>query len=309
MIGCGGIGNSLTGGSVPTGGRNVTGVAVLPNSTPAGNATVEVRSLPAETLLQQAETNSQGQFTVTGIPTGTDIDITISLPPQNVLQVIVPQSTIASGAGPTVNIGSITATTSIVAAAIILEQMNAPQDATGIIANQTMSLTVEVQGRHFSQNMQNQFIGSRTNINAQAASLMGPVANAELTAMNQSLSQTTASSALYGLLGYVRGAHSRDFQMPANLKQSLINAEVAGTEYSANTVANALQQAGVQQVSAQQVMAASAKERTELTALAASGSSISPFEAFVIAADVNTDGGFQCDQNTLNKFLSNLLGS
>jgi hypothetical protein len=141
-----------------------------------------------------------------------------------------------------------------------------------------------------------------------ALSIIGPVANAELLAMNQSLTQVTASEALYGLLGYVRADHNRNFQLAGGLRQSLIDAEVDGAQYSASTIAIALQNAGVQQATSQQVMQASEQERTELTALGAAGGSISPFEAFVIAADGTSDGGFQCNQSTLNAFLSNLLG-
>jgi len=309
VLGCGGGGNGLTGGSIPTGGRSVTGVAVLPNASPAANATVQVRSLPAETLLTQTTTNNQGQFTVTGIPTSANIDITVSVPPSNLLEKIVSQSTLAAGPGPTVNIGAINATSSVVAAAIKLEQMNAPQDAAGIIANQTINLTSEVQGQNFSPGMQNQLIGSRNNMNIQAASLMAPVANSELTAMNQSLTAANASAALYGLLGYVRGAHNRDFQLPASLKQSLINAEVSGVQYSFASVATALQRAGVPHVTVQEVQIASSSERQGLPSLAVSGSSLSPFEALVIGADDSNDGGFQCSQATLDAFLTDLLGN
>jgi hypothetical protein len=307
--GCGGGSESLTGGSVPIGGRTVTGLALLPNGAAAANATVTVRSLPAETLLKSTITDNSGAFTVTGVSTSSDLDITVSLPPSNVLEAVVPQSQLANGGG-TLNIGDITATSSIVAAAIKLEQMNAPEDESDISSNQSENLASAVEGQHFSSDMQDQLIGNRNSMNAQALALMTPVANTELTAMNQSPTQANASAALTGLLGYIRAAHNRNFQVSRDLKQSLIDAEIAPKLYSADAVAQALQQSGLPQATAEQVLAASTRERGVLPALATgSGSGISPFEAFVIAADVSTNGGFQCDQNTLNGFIRTLLGS
>jgi hypothetical protein len=167
---------------------------------------------------------------------------------------------------------------------------------------------VTVNDQHYSPEVQSQLISDRNSMNAQALTLMVPTANAELAAMNQSPGMSTASVALNGLLGYVRAAHSREFRLDMDLRQSLINAQVAGTRYSADSIASALQQAGVPNVTAVQVLAAAVREEKELTSIATPGAGMSPFEAFVIAADVNSIGGFQCDQHTLNDFLNNLLG-
>ncbi len=308
IVGCGGGGgNSLTGGSVPIGGRAVTGIAILPDSTPVANATVTVRTLPGGAIISSTKTDSSGRFTLSGVTSSGDIDILVAQPPTNQLEAVVSKTTLEANPNGTLDIGNVTALSSLVAAAIKLEQVNSPEDANSIVENQSGHLSSEVTGKGYSPEAQKQLISDRNSINAQALTLMVPVANSELQAMDENRNSDTASSAMNGLLGYMRAAHNREFHLDGGRRQSLISAEVAGTIFTSTTIAQALEKSGIKNVTPEQVSAASDRERAELTAFGANGTGITAFEAYVIAADVNTNGGFQCDQSTLDNFVQNLL--
>lgn len=307
LAGCGGGGLTLSGGSVPVGGRAITGTALLPDSTPAANAQVAVRSLPVGATLQTASTDSSGRFTVQGVPTNSDISVVITQSSGNRLEVVIPRAGLSANPRQPLDIGSVTALTTLVAAAIHLEHGPAPEDADSIISNQEDHLTMRVHDAGYSMEMQRQFITDSNSLQAQALTLIVPVANTELAAFRMTPSADTADTALNGLLGYVRAAHRRELHLSGSKRSALISAQLAGTIYSPDTVAAALTSAGVPHVTSVEVTAASQRERTELTELANMGSGITAYEALVIAADVNSHGGFQADQNMLDKFLAALL--
>src|SRR5579871_1662789 len=282
LAGCGGVGNSLSGGSVPIGGRTVTGTALLPDSTPAANAIVTIRSLPSGNLVQATTTDSSGRFTLKGVPTNSDMDVIIMQPPSNTLEAIVSLSELTSNPNQPLNIGDINALSTVVAAAIKLEQAPAPEDADSIVFNQVSLLDFQVHDADYSIDTQKQLISDPNSLNAQALALMVPTANSELTAFVTTPNSSTADTALNGLLAYMRCTHARGIHLSKSLRDSLINAQLMGTLYSPDRIASALQAAGVRQVTATEVSAASQRERSQLTALNNLGGGITAFEALVI---------------------------
>ena len=311
LAGCGGggVASGLSGGSVPLGGRAVTGTVLLPDATPVANTTVTLRSLTSGQVVQTTSTDNSGRFVATGVPVDSDLDVVVMQPPSNSLEAIIPQSNLASNPGQPLDIGEVNALSTVVAAALKLEQNQAPEDFHSIVSNQHGHLTQEVHGAGYSLETQRQLISDPGSLKAQALTLMVPSANTELTAFVATPNTDTASTALNGLLGYVRAAHEHECHLSGSLRTSLINAQLAGKQYTADMVASALQKPGGPHATATEVSAASQRERSELTALGSLGSGITPFEALVIAADVNTHGGFQLDQRSLEDFLTKLLNN
>ena len=309
LSGCSGGGGALglSGGSVPLGGRVVTGVAVLPDGTPAANAKVALKSLPAGIVVETSTTDSSGRFSLPSVPTDNDVSIVVTQPPTTNMEAVVPQSDLAANPGQPLDVGNVTALTTVVAAAIHLEHGPAPEDAGSIVMNQKGHLTQEVHDAGYSVQTQMQLIGDPNSLTAQALTLIVPTANTELAAYAAAPGPDTAASALNGILGYVRAAHKRALHLSKSTQKALINAQLAGTVYSAATVATALKAGGVQNATDIEVTAASEREHSQLTALGDPTNGISAFEALIIAADVNTNGGFELNQNNLNRFLKALL--
>lgn len=305
--GCGGVATTLSGGSVPIGGRAITGTALLPTATPAANAQVAVVALPSYTTLRTGTTDTTGRFNISNVPTNQDILFLVTQTSGTQLQVVVPRYALAANPDQPLDIGNITAITTLVAAAIRLEQSRGPEDAEGIPGSQHAHLDDLAHNQNYSIETQQQMIGDPNSLNAQALTLLVPTANTELQALSTTPTTNTASTALDGLLAYMRCAHSQDLHFSTTLRTTLINAQLANKQYTPDAIAAALQFAGVSRPTAAQVSAASQRERTELTALNAFGSGITAFEALVIAGDVRTNGGFQLSSNALTNFLNRLL--
>lgn len=307
LAGCGGA-TSLTGGSVPTGGREITATVLLPNGTPAANATVTVRTLSTGAVLQTATTNATGQFTTPAVPVTADLDVIVTQPPTNTLELVIPHANITGQTNQPFNAGQITALSTLVAAAIKLEQQAAPEDADRIPEDQGPSLTAHVHGQSFSESDQQRFISDPESLHNQALTVLGPTANDELTAFAANPTTDTATAALNGLLGNVRVGHGEGgAHLSSSLQTALISAALSHKQYTAGAVATALQSASEHPVNASQVTDASQKERSDLPALATFGTGISPFEALAIGGDSDPHGGFHLDQNGLNTYLTYLL--
>ena len=306
LAGCGAA-TSLTGGSVPIGGRAITAVALLPNGTPVANAPVTVRSLTTGTVLQTATTDATGRFTTPALPVDSDLDISVAQPPTNRLELVIPHTSLTGPTGEPFDAGQVTALSTVVAAAIKLEQQAAPEDANHIAEDQGPSLTARVHDQGFSESDQQRFISDPNSLRDQARNVLAPTANDELVAFAASPTSATAAAALNGLLGNVRAGHGQGVHLSDALKSSLINAALSGKQVTPAAVAAALQLASGQPVSAADVTAASQKERIGLPALAASGANISPFEALAIGGDSDPHGGFHLDQNGLSSYLTFLL--
>ena len=308
LAGCGGgVATTLSGGSVPIGGRAITAIALLPNGTPVANAAVTVRALASGQVLQTATTNALGQFTTASVPIDVDLDVVVTEPPTNSLELVIPHNDIIGQPGQPFDAGQITALSTLVAAAIRLEQAAAPEDANRIAGNQAPSLTARVHGQGFSEGDQQRFISDPTHLRDQALTELGPTANDELAAFSSNPSTDTATAALNGLLGNVRAGHGQGVHLSDALRTALVSAELSRKQYTADAVAAALQSASARPVDPGQVTAASQKERGDLPALAAFGAGISPFEALAIGGDSDPHGGFHLDENGLSRYLAYLL--
>lgn len=314
LAGCGGgLATTLSGGSVPIGGRAVTGTVVLPSSAPVANALVTLRSIPANTVLLTTTTDSQGRFTASGVPTNGDISVVVNQPPTYTLQAVIPQVNLAANPNQPLDIGEVNAFSTVAAQILKLERAKASDDADSIISNQHGHVTDQVHQHGYSMQQQQQFLSDQDSLNAQALLVIVTTANSELAAFAANPNAQTADTALNGLLGYVRCTHGHETQFSPALRTSLINAQLAGKQYSAAAVAAALPTQGPgpggHHTTAAEVTAASQKERTELTSLASLGSGITPFEALVIGADDRDNGGFGLDQNSLTGYLTRLMGN
>ena len=307
LTGCGGA-TSLTGGSVPIGGREITATVLLPNGSPAANATVTVSTLATGAVLQTTTTNATGQFTTPALPVTADLDVVVTQPPTNTLELVIPHSNINGQPNQPFNAGQITALSTLVAAAIKLEQQAAPEDADRIPGDQGPSLNAHVHGQNFSESDQQQFISDPNSLYNHALTVLQPTANDELTAFAATPTTDTATAALNGLLGNVRVGHGEQgAHLSSSLQTALISAALSHKQYTADAVATALQSTSGHPVSASQVTEASQKERSDLPALATFGTGISPFEALAIGGDSDPHGGFHLDQNGLNSYLTYLL--
>lgn len=310
QAGCGGgAGLALSGGSVPIGGRSVSGTVLLPNETPVVNAPVTLLTLPSGQVIQTTTTNSSGQFTAKGVPTTNDVEIVVNQPPSNMLSTVISQSTLAANPGQPLNVGDINAYTTVVAEAIQLEQAPAPEDTSSIVFNQQGDLSNEVYGQNYSVQTLQQLISNPNSLMAQALTLMVPSADTELTTYVTNPNQNTAATALNGLLGYLRAVHGCQFHLIGSLRFSLISAQLTNTVYTPDAIAAALNAAGVPGVTSAQVLAASQRERTNITALSTLGNGITPFEALVIGADIQSNGGFHLSGGALNRYLMTLLNA
>jgi hypothetical protein len=308
LVGCGGgVGNTLTGGSVPIGGRAITAVAVLPDGSPIANATVTIRALASGAVLQTTATDALGRFTTSAVSAETDLDVVITQPPTNSLELVIPRANLAGHPGQPFDAGQVTALSTLVAAALRLEQAASPEDADRIVANQAPSLTTRVHGQGFSESDQQRFISDPNHLRDQARTVLGPTANDELAAFLASPTTDTATAALNGVLGNIRAGHDQSAHLNDNLRTALINAALSGKQYTADAVAAALQSASGHPVTTAQVTAASQKQRADLPALATAGAGISPFEALAIGGDSDPHGGFHLDQNGLSSYLTYLL--
>jgi hypothetical protein len=305
--GCGGGGGlGLSGGSIPVGGRVVTGTALLPDGSAVANAQVTVQTIPSGSTIATATTDQTGKFTVQNVPTDSDVSVIVSQPPTNTLQTVVSRSSLMMNPAQTLDIGSVTAITTLVAACIHQEHAPAPEDADSIVMTQQGDLTMEAHDANYSVDAQQQFIQDPASLMAQALSLIVPAANTELETFNASPNTENASTVIDGLLAYVRAAHQRNVHLGNKNRKTLIDSVLAGTTYTPQKVAAALKAAGVKHVTDVQVTAASERERTELPAIGGATSDLSAFEVLVISADVNTHGGFQLDQKGFEAFLAAL---
>lgn len=307
LIGCGGTGNSLTGGSVPIGSREITATVLLPDGNPVTNATVTVRTLTSGTLLHTTTTNAQGQFTTAAISVAADLDIRVTQPPSNNLELVIPHAAITGQPNQPFDAGQITALSTLVATALRLEQQAAPEDANGIAGNQAPNLYAHVHDQNFSQSDQMRFISDPDSLRNQALMVLRPTADAELAAFLANPTTGTATAALNGVLGNLRVGHGQGAHLSSSLQSALITAALNHKQYTPEAVAAALQATSGQPVDVSQVTAASQQEHLELPSLTAFGTGISPFEALAIGGDSDSHGGFQLDQNGLKNYLTYLL--
>jgi hypothetical protein len=306
LTGCGG-GLGLTGGSVPIGGRAITGVALLPNAAPLANAPVTVRTLSTGAVVRSASTDGTGRFTVSGVPTDADVSLTVHQA-ATTLAAVVPQPDLAANGSQPLDIGQVTAVSTVVSQAVQIEQAAGPEDAATGVADQAALLTMQAAAANYSVATQDQIITDPNSLAANALALLLPAANSGLTQLSAKPTARNAGAALTSLLAYLRSQRSGGVHLGSVHRAGLIAAQLMVNQYSAETVAAHLNAAGVAQATEQSVTDASQAERARLTALESFGPGITGFEALAIAADSTANGGFQLDRPTLDTFLTHLLG-
>jgi hypothetical protein len=307
LAGCGGGGGlGLSGGSVPLGGRAIAGVALLPDSSPAANAAVSIRTLATGATVQTAITDAAGRFAASGVPATADLNVVVQQPTVT-LQAVVPQGDLAANPGQPLDIGQVTAISTVVSEAIQLQEAGAPEDAGSVVADQAPLLTLQAQETGYSTATQDQLISSPAALSASAAALLLPTANRSLARLAAKPNPRTAGTALTSLLGYLRSARPGKVQLTSANRSALIGAQLASRQFTPDAVAAALNAAGAAQAGPDSVSAASVAARSRLPALADLGPGISAYEALAIAADAAANGGFQLDRPALDAFVTQLM--
>lgn len=305
LSGCGGGGGlSLTAGSVPLGGRVVTGLVLLPSGAPAAGTDVQLKTFPEGKVIGSSITDADGRFALVGVNVITDLNVVITGRSFLNIETLIARSEISDTGG--LDFGSVDARSTLVAAALRLEHARAPEDAALVIASQKIALAQQAAARTLSELTLEQVITDQSSRNAEALTLITPTANDQLKQFAADPSRANAERALFAVLGYLRAVHARDVHLTAAARTALLDAQTAGVVYNGAAVASALQAAGVRSPTATQVEASSVRARFDLDGLGAYGPSITPLEALVIAADIKTSGGFELSRTSLPIFLAKL---
>lgn len=308
LTGCGsGGGLNLTGGSVPIGGRAATGIALSPDSSPVANAVVAVQTLQTGVTLQTTQTDDNGRFSLSSLPVDKDILVVVNQPPTKRLAIVVSRVRLATNPNQSLDIGSVTALTTLEAEAIGLEQAHASDESENIVSDQSDNLRIEIEAVGYSQDTQSQFINDRTMLSIRAMSLIVPALNSELDAYVLSPNSATGATALRGLLGYLRVGNEQEIHPSFATQSELIAAQISNKTFSINVIVSALKTANVVEVTPDLVQKASQQERANLSGLKRLGNNISVFEAIAIAGDIRSRGGFGLEQEDLNVYLNTLL--
>ena len=132
-------GLSLSGGSIPTGGGgSIKGLAVLPNAQPLTGATISVRALATgQAVAGSPVLNPDGSFTITGVPVGQDLEVVLQQASGATLKVVVPRTLLPSPSPQAVDIGTVTALTTVVAQSLELETSQNPDQTPQVVSDQT----------------------------------------------------------------------------------------------------------------------------------------------------------------------------
>ena len=300
---------SLSGGSIPTGGGSVKGLAVLPSSQPLTGSSVTVRALAtAQTVPATPTFNADGSFVIRGLPVAQDLELVFQQTGGATLKVIVPAALIPAASAQPVDIGTVSALTTVVAQCLEQETLQNPDQEAEIVAGQLGPLTSSLGGEHQDDGQQDQEIHDGNQLTAAAITLIDATTNAELQALASTPSRQTADAALDGLVGRIGGMRGVRVHLSAAQHSALITAQLAGTIDSPAALASDLSSAGAT-VTAGTVAAADATQRNQLTGWADLGPGITSFEALAIATDTTQDGGLTLSQAATDQFLNDLLGT
>ncbi len=311
LAGCsGGSGGglSLSGGSVPTGGGSIKGLVVLPNSQPLTGATISVQALATGQTVSAVPTLSpDGTFGITGLPTGEDLEVLFQQAGGPTLKVVIPQAQLPAPSSQAVDIGTVNALTTVVAQSLAQEVSQDQTQASQIVSEQLGPLTTSLQGEHQNENDQSAEIADNATLTAAAKTLIMNTANAQLQSFAASPTTASATVALHSLLAEIAKTSGTRIHLVDAQQTALINAQLAGTTYSASALATDVTAAGTP-ATASAVTAADGAQRTQLPAWASLGPGIGPFEALSISASPPQAGGFGLTQAGVTQFVSRLLG-
>ncbi len=301
LTGCGGGSNSLSGGSVPTGGDTLTGSITLPDGAAVPAATVTACQLSTGDPITVTANASAGSFTVKNVPTTDDIELTF-VNNGNTFRVIVSQWQLTNST--TVAVGDVTALTTVVAACIDQEVSAGFDQSSSIVATQISTLMYQVTKRDESQQQQQLDLTNPSDLQHDANATMGASANAMLAALASSPSTQTARPALDAILAYIV-ASGGTVTRPARQETSALVAEQAAiTILTPAQVSSDFAAAGVT-VNAAQVSTADQQQQEDLPSWTLFGG-ITPYEALVIAANPTSTGGFQLNSKQLSAFIAAL---
>jgi len=304
--GCGGGGGlSLSGGSIPPG--TIKGFAVLPNAQTVTAAAVTARVISTtQSLTVNTTFNADGSFTVKGLPAATDVAVTLQDSAGHILRTIVPHTLIAAGSSTPVNIGNVTAPTTVVATALQAEGFFDPGRVQDVVTGQTAPLTQSVARQNFTQAQQFQIITDTSTLAQTVNTVIKDTANAELTQLAAAKDTATASLAVDGLSGDIRVRRVGSVKISSALRGQLIQKQVAGSSYTAGGLVSILSSIGVT-VTEEAVAAADQSQRTQLPAFNALNARITPFEALAIVTSPTSAGGLQLSDVQTTAFITALV--
>ena len=306
LAGCGGGGGlSLTGGSIPPG--TVKGLAVLPNAQPVSIASIAAVALGTGANIPVTATiHANGSFSVAGLPTGTDILVTVKDTSGPAVKTLVPHTLLTTGS-PSADLGQIDATTTVVATALARETAKSPARTQDITTGQSGPLTAEIVAENQTPAQQLSEISDNGVLTAVTNNVIQKVASTELTALAAGVNSSNAVRALDGLTGDIQVRRGGNVTVSSSVWTLLITKQVGGSSYTPGALVTALNAIGITTVTEADITAADASQRAQLPGFNAFGTRITPYEAYAIAASPTSAGGLQLTEAQTNAFLTSLL--
>lgn len=307
VSGCSAGGLGLSGGSIPSG-RAVTGTAVLPSQQPLSAGAVTVTTLAAQTPVGSGSTDGSGKFQLSDIPTDKDLVFAIRRPGgTTILKVVVTKAQLGANPGQPLDLGKVTAATTLVCEAVEQEAHHLPDDASQFAGTQGPRLKQQLDGEGQTEGDQDHEINDDSFRHDQAFGLVERTTDQELDDLSHAMNPANAQIAFNGVTGYIVFFRHQSLTVSTVQQTDLINGQLASTQFSNSTVAAALQSAGSAGANGTSVGAASEAIRRRLHRLERFGDQISPFEALLIAAVPASQGGFELSQSQLTAFVSALM--
>lgn len=299
--GCGGAGLGLSGGSIPTG--TIVGNISLPSGQPATSATVTANLVSTgQSVAVTSSVNTSGGFWVTGVPLSTDVEIEFQTP-SGTLSTIVPASAV-TGSAP-VNIGVVSAQSTVVAAAIesdVSNQIDAPAE---IVTSQLPALDAGAAAAAGSAVEQGREITSSSALSSAVVRLSIIAADSEIANVAKSPNQTTAQISLDGVFGYIGETGGTIPPLTSTERSDLIASLAAGKTHNSSDIVSDLEDVGVS-TNSTDFTKADQYQRSQITAFS-QFSGISALEALTVAAGPKSAGCYDLPGSQLEKFVDQII--
>jgi len=294
----------MSGGSIPIGDEAISGTAVLPSGQPLTSAVVSASVVSSgQTVPVTSTLDTSGNFRIVLSAQTQDLQLTF-VSASGTLQTVVPGSTLSTTAVD--NIGSVTALTTIVAAAIRTEVTgNVDAPATIVSTQLTPLISVDAQAGG-SQAQQTAAITSAPALSAAANNLITLAANAELTSIDQTPTTGTATIGLDGVLGYVVASGGAVPALNPGQRNKLIVFQSVRHKHTPTDIVSALGVAGVS-TDANTVSAKDQVQQGNLPAFSAFGG-VTTFEAVAIGSNPASHGGFGVAPTQGSNYVNALVG-
>ena len=305
LSGCASAG--LSGGSIPTGGGggSLFGALLLPN----GQAPVSAHGAPTSLVTGSAVTgivlvSSNGTFTATGLPTNADLVLTFHDGAGDTLKTAVPVQELTGSVGKPINVGTVTALTTVVAASLELENAHGSGDVSELVSTQFSELNANVNGEGEDEQEQEDDVTNSTYLASAAQTLISITVNAEIGTLAGEATNQTAVAVLDGLIGQATSSGGSAVTLSTTQRSTLVAQQLANVSLTPTQIAAYITKTGGT-ATPQAVEAADAAQRRAVPNWSNLGSSITPFEALAIAIG-SPGAGFHLTQAQINAYLASV---